>query len=136
MRMAVRHGGEILVDQLLAHRVQRVFSVPGESFLAALDGLFARDIANVVCRHEGAAAMMAEAHGKLTGQPGVVFATRRSGRRERQQWRSCGNARFHADDSLRWPSQPRAPGPRRISGDRLRALLQPDCEVGCGNLQR
>ena len=77
--MPMRHGGEILADQLLIQGVERVFSVPGESFLAALDGLFARDIENVVCRHEGAAAMMAEAHGKLTGQPGVVFATRGPG---------------------------------------------------------
>ncbi len=77
--MPTRHGGEILADQLLMQGVKRVFSVPGESFLAALDGLYGRNIENVVCRHEGAAAMMAEAHGKLTGQPGIVFATRGPG---------------------------------------------------------
>jgi acetolactate synthase-1/2/3 large subunit len=75
----MRHGGKILSDQLVKLGVQRVFSVPGESFLAALDGLYDSGIQNVVCRHEGGAAMMAEAHGKLTGQPGVCFVTRGPG---------------------------------------------------------
>ncbi len=77
--MAERHGGQILVDQLKAQAVRRVFSVPGESFLAALDGLYESGIENIVCRHEGGACMMAEAHAKLTGQPGVVFVTRGPG---------------------------------------------------------
>ena len=75
----MRHGGQILVKQLQAQGVTRVFSVPGESFLAALDGLYDSGIQNVVCRHEGGAAMMAEAQGKLTGRPGVLFATRGPG---------------------------------------------------------
>ena len=75
----MRHGGQILADHLAAYGVARVFSVPGESFLAALDGLYERGITNVVCRHEGAAAMMAEATGKLTGRPGVAFVTRGPG---------------------------------------------------------
>lgn len=75
----VRHGGKILTDQLARLGVRRVFSVPGESFLAALDGFFDSDIENVVCRHEGGAAMMAEADAKLTGMPGVAFVTRGPG---------------------------------------------------------
>ena len=75
----MRHGGKILVDQLGIQGVTRVFSVPGESFLAALDGLYDCDIQNIVCRQEGGAAMMAEAHGKMTGQPGVLFVTRGPG---------------------------------------------------------
>jgi acetolactate synthase I/II/III large subunit len=75
----MRHGGQILADHLAAFGVPRVFSVPGESFLAALDGLYERGIPNIVCRQEGAAAMMAEATGKLTGQPGVAFVTRGPG---------------------------------------------------------
>ena len=75
----MRHGGQILVDQLVANGVERVFSVPGESFLAVLDGLHGSGIANIVCRHEGGAAMMAEAHGKLTGRPGIAFVTRGPG---------------------------------------------------------
>ncbi len=74
-----RHGGKILADQLAIQGVRRVFSVPGESFLAALDGLLDSGIENVVCRQEGGASMMAEAHGKLTGTPGVLFVTRGPG---------------------------------------------------------
>ena len=77
--MGMRHGGQILVDHLKAQGVRRVFSVPGESFLAALDGLYDSGIENIVCRHEGGAAMMAEAHAKLTGEPGIVFVTRGPG---------------------------------------------------------
>ncbi|MFQ6547166.1 thiamine pyrophosphate-binding protein [Aestuariibius sp. 2305UL40-4] len=75
----MRHGGQILVDHLTAFGVSRVFCVPGESFLAALDGLYENGIETVVCRHEGGAAMMAEAQGKMTGAPGVAFVTRGPG---------------------------------------------------------
>lgn len=75
----MRHGGQILTDQLVRLGVRRVFSVPGESFLAALDGLYESKITNIVCRQEGGAAMMAEAHGKLTGTPGICFVTRGPG---------------------------------------------------------
>lgn len=69
-----------MVDQLRAQGCRRVFLVPGESFLPVLDAL--RDtpeIEAVVCRQEGGAAMMAEAHGKLTGEPGVVIVSRGPG---------------------------------------------------------
>ena len=75
----MQHGGKILAAQLAKMGVKRVFQVPGESFLAALDGLLDHDIEVVTCRHEGAAAMMAEAHAKLTGQVGVCFVTRGPG---------------------------------------------------------
>jgi len=75
----MRHGGEIVAEWLLEAGVKRLFSVPGESFLALLDGLHDSPIANVVCRHEGAAAMMAAAHARLTGRPGVVVVTRGPG---------------------------------------------------------
>ncbi len=74
-----RTGGEILVDQLVAHGVQHVFCVPGESYLAALDAFHDRSVAITVCRQEGGAAMMAEAVGKRTGQPGICFVTRGPG---------------------------------------------------------
>ncbi|MGY9035523.1 MAG: thiamine pyrophosphate-binding protein [Rhodobacterales bacterium] len=77
--MALRHGGHILVDQLKVNGIKRVFSVPGESFLAALDGLYNSGIENIVCRQEGGAAMMAEADAKITSSPGVVFVTRGPG---------------------------------------------------------
>ena len=76
-----RTGGRVLVDALLIHGVDTVFCVPGESYLAALDALHdARDsIATVTCRHEGGAANMAEAYGKLTGRPGIAMVTRGPG---------------------------------------------------------
>ncbi len=73
------HGGKVLLDCLAAQGVTRAFAIPGESFLAALDGFHDSVIELVVCRQEGAAAMMAEAHGKLTGSPGVAFVTRGPG---------------------------------------------------------
>ncbi len=75
----MRHGGQILVDQLKIQGVDRVFCVPGESYLAALDGLFDRGIDTIVGRNEGGVSMMAEAYGKLTGRPGVAMVTRGPG---------------------------------------------------------
>ncbi len=72
-------GGHILVDQLAAHGVRHVFCVPGESYLAVLDGLHDASIEVTVCRQEGGAAMMADAHGKLTGEPGICMVTRGPG---------------------------------------------------------
>ncbi|CUH52192.1 thiamine pyrophosphate-binding protein [Shimia marina] len=74
-----KHGGKVLVDALERQGIKRVFSVPGESFLAALDGLYDAGIENIVTRQEGGATMMADAHGKLTGEPGVAFVTRGPG---------------------------------------------------------
>jgi acetolactate synthase-1/2/3 large subunit len=74
-----RTGGEILVDQLVAHGVRHAFCVPGESYLAALDAFHDRDVALTVCRQEGGACMMAEAVGKATGRPGICFVTRGPG---------------------------------------------------------
>jgi acetolactate synthase-1/2/3 large subunit len=74
-----RTGGEILVDQLAIHGVRRVFCVPGESYLAALDAFHDSEIALTVCRHESGAAVMAEAVGKTTGRPGICFVTRGPG---------------------------------------------------------
>lgn len=77
--MTHRHAGRVIVDSLALHGVERAFVVPGESYLAVLDGLHDASINTVVCRHEGGAAYMAEAHGKLTGRPGVAMVTRGPG---------------------------------------------------------
>ena len=76
-----RTGGQLLVDALCLHGADRVFCVPGESYLAVIDALYdVRDrIALVVCRQEGGAAFMAEAYGKLTGRPGICMVTRGPG---------------------------------------------------------
>ncbi len=76
-----RTGGQILIDQLKLNGVTRVFCVPGESYLGALDAFYnaRNEIELIVCRQEGGAAYMAEADGKLSGRPGVAFATRGPG---------------------------------------------------------
>jgi acetolactate synthase-1/2/3 large subunit len=73
-------GGQLVVASLRAHGVRMAFSVAGESYLEVLDALFdAPEIRLVTCRQEGGAAFMAEAYGKLTGEPGVVLVTRGPG---------------------------------------------------------
>ena len=75
----LRSGGQILVDQLVAQGVQRVYCVPGESYLAALDAMNNAPIELTVCRQEAGAAMMALTEGRLTGRPGICFVTRGPG---------------------------------------------------------
>jgi len=74
-----RTGGRLIVEALEANGVERVFCVPGESYLAVLDALHDSAIPVTVARHEGGAAMMAEAWGKLAGKPGICFVTRGPG---------------------------------------------------------
>jgi acetolactate synthase-1/2/3 large subunit len=75
-----RRAADLLVDCLAAHGVDRVFCVPGESYLAALDALYdSNAIQTVVCRHESGAGFMAVGDAKLTGRPGVAFVSRGPG---------------------------------------------------------
>ena len=74
-----RTGGQLIVEALKANGVERISCVPGESFLAVLDALHDSDIKVVVCRQEGGAAMMADAWGRLTGEPGICMVTRGPG---------------------------------------------------------
>jgi acetolactate synthase-1/2/3 large subunit len=74
-----RTGGELIVEALKANGVKRLSCVPGESFLAVLDALYDSDIDVIVCRQEGGAAMMADAWGRLTGEPGICMVTRGPG---------------------------------------------------------
>ena len=78
---STRPAGHALVEALIAQGVHTAFGVPGESYLAVLDGFHEhRDaIRFVACRQEGGAAFMAEAQGKLTGRPGICFVTRGPG---------------------------------------------------------
>ena len=76
----VRTGGQLVVDVLRAQGVDRLYGVPGESFLEVLDALVDEpSVRFVATRHEGAAAMMADADGKMTGRPGVAIVTRGPG---------------------------------------------------------
>ena len=73
-----KSAGRVLVDALCLHGVERVFCVPGESYLEVLDALHdaAPQIELIVAKHEGGAANMAEADGKMTGRPGICMVTR------------------------------------------------------------
>jgi acetolactate synthase-1/2/3 large subunit len=76
----MRRAADLFVDCLRAHGVDRIFCVPGESYLDVLDALAdATDIDTVVCRHEGGAGFMAAADAKITGRPGVVAVSRGPG---------------------------------------------------------
>ncbi|WP_420412046.1 thiamine pyrophosphate-binding protein [Roseibium sp.] len=79
MNSGPKSGGQLLVDALERHGAERVYCVPGESYLAVLDALHDASIPVTVCRQEGGAAMMADAHGKLTGKPGICMVTRGPG---------------------------------------------------------
>ena len=75
-----RSGGRIVADALRIHGVDRIFCVPGESYLDITDALYdMQDVEVVTAKHEGAAANMAEADGRLTGRPGVCIVTRGPG---------------------------------------------------------
>ena len=74
-------AGHLLVQCLIEQGVTHAFGVPGESYLAVLDGFHQHQdrIRFVICRQEGGAAFMADAQGRLTGRPGVCFVTRGPG---------------------------------------------------------
>ncbi len=74
-----RTGGELLVACLEAQGITTSFGVPGESYLAVLDGLVDSGVRFVTCRQEGGVTYAAEAWGKLTGRPGIGFVTRGPG---------------------------------------------------------
>lgn len=75
----MKTGGQLIVDALEANGTDRIYCVPGESYLAVLDALHDSAIRTIVCRQEGGAAMMADCHGRLTGKPGICFVTRGPG---------------------------------------------------------
>jgi len=74
-----RRAADVLVAQLVLHGADTAFCVPGESYIALLDALHDAPIRLVTCRHEAAAANMADAYGKLTGRPGICIVTRGPG---------------------------------------------------------
>jgi acetolactate synthase-1/2/3 large subunit len=76
----MRRAADLLIDTLILHGVDRVFCVPGESYLSVLDGFSHRPEVDVVtCRHESGAGFMALADARLTGRPGVAFVSRGPG---------------------------------------------------------
>lgn len=80
-RPLLQTGAQILVDSLITHGANLAFGVPGESYLAVLDAMHDREdeFKFIICRQEGGVTNMADAYGKLTGQPGIAFVTRGPG---------------------------------------------------------
>jgi acetolactate synthase-1/2/3 large subunit len=75
-----RRAADLIVDCLAAHGVDRVFCVPGESYLAVLDALHdSNAVETIICRHESGAGFMAAGDAKVTGRPGVAFVSRGPG---------------------------------------------------------
>ncbi|WP_181274321.1 thiamine pyrophosphate-dependent enzyme [Brevibacterium oceani] len=74
-----RSAGHLIVDTLESTGIERVYAVPGESYLDVLDGLYDSSIETVVCRQEGGAGFMAMAESRLTGRPGIAMVTRGPG---------------------------------------------------------
>ena len=74
-------GGQIIAEHLICNKIDKVFSVPGESFLGAMDAFYERrnEIEFINCRQEGGATFMAAAYAKITGKPGICFVTRGPG---------------------------------------------------------
>ena len=76
----MRRAADLLIDTLILHGVDRVFCVPGESYLSVLDGFSQSSAVDVVtCRHESGAGFMALADARLTGRPGIAFVSRGPG---------------------------------------------------------
>ena len=74
-----RSAGHLIVATLENAEVERVYAVPGESYLDVLDGLYDSSIDTIVCRQEGGAGFMALAESRLTGRPGIAMVTRGPG---------------------------------------------------------
>ena len=125
--MTARPAGHALVEALIAQGVHTAFGVPGESYLAVLDGFHEhRDrIRFIACRQEGGAAFMAEAQGKLTRPAGHLLRHARARRHQRQHRAAHGVPGLDADDPVRRPGGQRPARPRGLPGGRLPPDVRP-----------
>jgi acetolactate synthase-1/2/3 large subunit len=119
----MKTGGELIVEALKANGVRRVSCVPGESYLAVLDALYDTDIEVLVCRQEGGAAMMADAWGRLTGEPGICMVTRGPGAMNASAGLHIAMPGFHPDDPVHRPGPARCARTRSLSGNRISPVL-------------
>ena len=74
-RGALTKASDLFVRCLEAEGVTHIFGVPGEENADLMISLMDSSIDFVLCRHEQAAAFMADTYGRLTGRPGVCLAT-------------------------------------------------------------
>ncbi|HEX3962983.1 MAG TPA: thiamine pyrophosphate-binding protein [Trebonia sp.] len=69
-------GGQLVVRMLVSLGIRHVFGIPGGQTLAITDAILDEpQIEFVTARHEGSAAVMADAYGRLTGTPAVCLST-------------------------------------------------------------
>ena len=68
-------ASDLFVKCLEKEGVERIYGVPGEENADMMISLMDSKIDFVLCRHEQAAAFMADAYGRLTGKAGVCLAT-------------------------------------------------------------
>lgn len=70
-----QYGADLIVDSLINHDVKYVFGIPGAKIDRVFDTLEDKGPELIVARHEQNATFMAQAVGRITGEPGVVIAT-------------------------------------------------------------
>ncbi|GFH39997.1 acetolactate synthase AlsS [Pseudolactococcus insecticola] len=70
-----KFGADLIVDSLINHDVKYIFGIPGAKIDKVFDTLEDKGPELIVARHEQNAAFMAQAIGRITGEPGVVIAT-------------------------------------------------------------
>ncbi|HEO3969082.1 TPA: acetolactate synthase AlsS [Streptococcus agalactiae] len=70
-----QYGADLIVDSLINHDVKYVFGIPGAKIDRVFDTLEDKGPELIVARHEQNATSMAQAVGRITGEPGVVIAT-------------------------------------------------------------
>jgi len=68
-------GADLLVETLAGQGVERFFSLSGNQIMPIYDACIDADIEIIHVRHEAATVHMADAWGRLTGQPGVALVT-------------------------------------------------------------
>ena len=130
-RTGARTGGQILVDQLRIQGCDRIFTVPGESFLAVLDALHdAPEIDTIVCRQEGGVSLYGRCR-RQDDRPARRRLRHPRPRRDQCLRRSpCRLPGFDPDDPVRRRPRPRRPRPRGLPGNRHRGLLRADLQMG------
>jgi acetolactate synthase-1/2/3 large subunit len=68
-------GARLVVEALEREGVKHVFGYPGGAIMPVYDALTGSSLQHILVRHEQAAALAADAYGRVTGQPGVCIAT-------------------------------------------------------------
>ena len=69
------NAAELFIRCLENEGTKYIFGIPGEENIHLMDALMDSNIQFIVTRHEQGAAFMADVYGRLTGKPGVCFAT-------------------------------------------------------------